>query len=352
MKSIRIETPGPGFDHVKVADRERPAPARGQILVRMRYSPINPSDHNYVHGTYADSLSRMIWNKDKSPICFDPLRTQPIASPPYVLGGEGMGVVESSGGGWMANRLVGKRVAIAAGPPQGAWQEYTVVDAKRALALPDSVSDEQGSMYFINPITAYAMLHDVLKVKPGEWVLQSGANGALGKLVIRLARLGGFKTINVVRSAAAAQSVLALGGDVAVDSTSQDLRQAVVQATGGTGVRCALDCLGGDTTAQLVGCLTRGGHLVVYGTLGDMNTDLPIRDLMMPGATISGFFLPAWLATQSLFATVMTLRKVGKLLASGGFDTDIGAIYALQDVHNALVASNDPGKPGKVVLKI
>lgn len=352
MKSVRIETPAPGFDHVKVVDFERPTPAKGQVLVRMHYSPINPSDHNYVHGTYADALSRMIWNQGHKKICFDPDRTQPIASPPYTLGGEGMGVVESSGGGFLANRIVGKRVAVVAGPPMGTWQEHTVVDAKRALVLPDNVSDEQGSMYFINPVTAYAMLHGVLKVKPGEWVLQSGANGALGVFVIRLARLWGFKTINVVRSAAAAKAVLALGGDAAVDSSSQNIQQEVMKATGGKGVRCALDCLGGDMTAQLVGCLTRGGHLLVYGTLGSMNTNLPIRDLMMPAASISGFFLAAWLADQTLFSTVKTLRQVGKLLASGGFDTAIGSTYLLADVQKALAASKDAGKPGKVLLKI
>jgi NADPH:quinone reductase len=352
MKAVRIETAGPAFDHVKVVETERPKPGPGQVLVRMRYSPINPSDHNYVHGTYADSLARLIWNKDQSTIHFNPARTEPIATPPYVLGGEGMGVVESSGGGFLANGLVGKRVAVVAGPPMGAWQEYTVVDAKRALSLPANVSDEQGSMYFINPITAWAMLHGVLKVQPGEWLLQSGSNGALGKLVIRMAKLGGFKTINIVRSAAAAKSVLALGGDIAVDVTQENLQQAVSRASGGQGVRCALDCIGGEMTAEIVSCLTRGGHAVVYGTLGGMKTELPLRDLMMPAATLSGFFLPAWLASQSLFRTVMTLRKVGKLLASGGFDTEIGATFPLAEVQQALAASRHEGKAGKVILQI
>jgi NADPH:quinone reductase-like Zn-dependent oxidoreductase len=386
MKSVCVDSPAPGFNHVKVVDAEKPTPARGQVLVRMRFSPINPSDHNYVHGTYADALARMIWNAPRTPltpetspltpeggtkygspsvggggelaqaggepIYFDPARTEPIAIAPYALGGEGMGIVEASGGGFLANRLVGKRVAVVAGPPLGAWQEYTVVDAKRALPLPGNVSDEQGSMYFINPLTAYAMLFSVLEAKPGEWVLQSGASGALGKLVIRMAKLGGLKTINVVRSAAAAQSVLELGGDVAVDVSKEDLREAVIKATRGQGVRCAVDCIGGEMTSELVRCLTRGGHCVVYGTLGTMTTNLPLRDLMMPGASLSGFFLPAWLATQSLFGTIKTLRKVGKLLASGGFDTAIGAVYPLDEVQTALAASQDPGKPGKVLLRI
>jgi NADPH:quinone reductase-like Zn-dependent oxidoreductase len=372
MKSVCVDSPAPGFNHVKVVDAEKPTPARGQVLVRMRFSPINPSDHNYVHGTYADALARMIWNAPRTPLApaggtkqgspsgggggepifFDPARTEPIAIAPYALGGEGMGIVEVSGGGFLANRLVGKRVAVVAGPPMGAWQEYTVVDAKRALPLPGNVSDEQGSMYFINPLTAYAMLFSVLKAKPGEWVLQSGASGALGKLVIRMAKLVGLKTINVVRSAAAAQSVLDLGGDVAVDVSKENLRESVIKATGGAGVRCAIDCIGGEMTSELVRCLTRGGHCVVYGTLGTMTTNLPLRDLMMPGASLSGFFLPAWLATQSLFGTIKTLRKVGKLLASGGFDTAIGAVYPLDEVQTALAASQDPGKPGKVLLRI
>ena len=130
------ETASHGFAHVLLEDVQRPEPGPGQVRVRMSMSPINPSDHNDITGTYTKALGRLIWNRGYDRPSFDPDRQRLVPAPPYTLGREGVGVVEASGGGWMARRLVGKRVAVAGGPPLGTWQNHTVVDARRAIALP------------------------------------------------------------------------------------------------------------------------------------------------------------------------------------------------------------------------
>jgi NADPH:quinone reductase-like Zn-dependent oxidoreductase len=89
---------------------------------------------------------------------------------------------------------------VAGGPPNGTWQEYTVVDAKRAVALPDAVVDEQAAMFFVNPIAAYVLIRDVLRVRRDGWVLVTAAGSALGKSVVRMGKRDGFRTICVVRS--------------------------------------------------------------------------------------------------------------------------------------------------------
>ena len=121
MKAARLHQ----FTHdpaaVCVEQVPLPEPGTGQVRVRMLFSPVNPSDLNFVHGTYHSALQRMIWNKGQATVCYDPQRRVVCPVPPYTLGGEGVGMVDACGSGFLARRLLGKRVAIACAPPAGCW---------------------------------------------------------------------------------------------------------------------------------------------------------------------------------------------------------------------------------------
>jgi NADPH:quinone reductase-like Zn-dependent oxidoreductase len=319
-------------------------------------SPVNPSDLNFLRGTYSQALDRIIWNHGRHdsglPPCFDPALSNPCPQPPYALGGEGVGIVEACGPGLLARRLRGRRVAVAGGPPNGTWQQCTVVDAKRAVVMPDSVPDDQAAMFFVNPVTAYVLVREVLKVPRGGWVLLTAAGSALGKSVVRMGRRDGFRTICVVRSNAHSTALAALGADAVIETDRHDLVAEVARVTGGRGVGSALDCVGGKFAGEVVRCLGLGGRLVIYGTLADTPLEIPGRDLMMPVAQVSGFLLPNWLAQQSPFKLLGVLRAVKRLTVEGVFRTDVGATFPLQEVARAVAASLEPGRTGKVMLRI
>ena len=76
--------------------------------------------------------------------------------------------MEESGGGLLGRRLVGRRVAVVGGPPNGTWQEQTLIDAKRAFPVPRSLSDAEACSFFVNPLTALIMVRHVLQVPRGE----------------------------------------------------------------------------------------------------------------------------------------------------------------------------------------
>ena len=185
MKSARLGAFAPQTGDIRIVDVPVPEPGPGQVRVRMLLSPVNPSDLNFVHGTYHAALERIIWNQRRpagdARVYYDPAHTNPCPIPPYALGGEGVGIVDACGSGFLARRLRGQRVAIAGGPPNGTWQEYTLADAKRAVIVPESVPDEQAAMFFVNPITAYVLVREVLRVRRGEWVLLTAAGSALGR---------------------------------------------------------------------------------------------------------------------------------------------------------------------------
>ena len=356
MKSARIRAFTQDPADIRVEDVPTPEPGPGQVRVRMRLCPVNPSDLNFLRGTYHQALKRIIWNQPRSEaetrVFFDADRANPCPVPTYALGGEGVGIVEECGAGFLARRLRGKRVAVASGPPQGTWQERIVVDAKRAVALPDSIPDEQGAMFFVNPITAYTMIREVLNVPRGGWVLVTAAGSALGKSVVRMGRRDGFRTICVVRSGANTAELTSLGADAVVETSTQDLVAEVARITGGRGVGSAIDCVGGRLAGEVVRCLGSGGRMLVYGTLADAPLEIPSRDLMMPGAQVAGFLLPNWIARQSPLKLLGVLRSVKRLMVEGIFHAEIGATYPLDQVAQAVAASLEPGRAGKVMLRI
>jgi NADPH:quinone reductase-like Zn-dependent oxidoreductase len=356
VKSARILAYTQQPSDIRIEDVPIPEPAAGQVRVRMLLSPVNPSDLNFVRGTYHQALQRIIWNQPGAAgdgrVYFDPDRHSPCPQPPYALGGEGVGVVDACGGGFLAGRLRGRRVAVASGPPQGTWQEYTVVDAKRAVVLPESVPDEQAAMFFVNPITAYVMIREVLAVPRGGWVLVTAAGSALGKSVVRMGRRDGFRTICVVRSSANTAELTALGADAVIETQEHDLVAEVAKLTGGRGVGYALDCVGGELTGMVLRCLGLDGRLVIYGTLADSPLQIPGRDLMMPVAHVSGFLLPNWMALQSPLKLLGVLRAVKRLTVEGVFHTEIGTTFPLEEAAQAVAAALEPGRTGKVMLRI
>lgn len=356
MKSARIHAFTDNPDDIQVVDVAKPAPAAGQVFVRMLMSPVNPSDLNLLHGTYRHALERVVWNYGKpdpsQTVFYDPSLSNACPMPPYALGGEGVGIVEDAGSGFLARRLLGKRIALASGPPSGTWQEYTVVDAKRAVALPDAISNEQGAMYFVNPITAYVLTREVLRVPRGGWLLVTAAGSALGKSVVRLGKLYGFKTLCVVRGSANTQELLQLGADAVVETSTQKLQAEVFRITQGKGVGYAIDCVGGELAAEVLRCLGLDGHMALYGTLANSPMQLTVRDLMMPVARVSGFLLPNWMAQQSPLKLLSVLRAVKKLTVQGLFATEVAEVYALDQVADAVRAASRPGRTGKVMLRM
>src|SRR5436305_1511607 len=212
MKAIVFDRFGDPAEVLQVRDVPVPEPGRGQVRVRMTASPVNPSDLLVVRGQYG-RLPRL----------------------PATPGFEGVGVVEAVGGGLLGRlrRLKpGKRVAVLNGTG-GNWQEQVVVPVRQVVPVPADLPDEQVATFFVNPASALVMVRHVLRVPPGAWLLQTAAGSALGRMVIRLGRHYGFRTLNVVRRKEQAEELLRAGGDAAVSTNDESLEERVQAITGG-----------------------------------------------------------------------------------------------------------------------
>jgi NADPH:quinone reductase-like Zn-dependent oxidoreductase len=349
MKSAAIDAHTEDIAAVEVREVAVPVPGPGQVLVRMRLAPVNPSDFNHVNGTYERAFSRMIWNRGtERPI--GPAG-EPLPAPPYALGVEGVGVVEKAGPGLLGRALVGRRVAVVSGPPHGTWQEYTLVDARRAFPVPRSLSDEEACSFFVNPLTALIMVRKVFEVPRGAVLLQTAAGSSLAKMVRNLGREDGFRVVDVVRSRAGATRLQQEGSKYVIALEDQDLLEAVHRYVP-DGVQFVLDCVAGETGSQALRALVPGGRMLCYGTLDPEPITLWPRDIMMPMTRIEGFYLPEYLSTLPFMQRLRLIHTNAKLIASGVLATRVERTYPLNEVHAALEHARRPGRDGKVLLRL
>jgi len=179
------------------------------------------------------------------------------------------------------------------------WTQKRRVKADDVVAVPPGMDLRQAAMLRINPPTALLLLTDVVALKPGDWVIQNVANSAVGRLVIRLARQRGLRTLNVVRRDSLFAELKALGADAcAVDGP--DLADVAKAQTGGAPIRLGLDAVSGRATARLSACLAEGGVVCNYGSMSGEDPVMSRGALIGGAVTLAGFILGRGLATRSL----------------------------------------------------
>lgn len=327
MKAAVFDRFGPAADVLAVRDVPQPVPGRGEVLVRMIASPVNPSDLLYTEGKYG-------------------LKPKLPATPGF----EGVGVVEASGGGVLGWLRKGKRVAVV-NDGVGNWGEYTVAKARQVIPVPDSLPDDQAACFFVNPATALAMTERVLAVQPGDWLLQTAAGSNLGKMVIRLGKQVGFKTVNVIRRREQVDELKQLGADVVLVAGDGPVPERVRELVPG-GVKHALDPVGGQTGADAVASLAAGGRCLLYGLLSGEPVPVDPRFLITGSKTVEGFWLADWVKRQRIPTLLRLFRQVGRLIDFGTLRSDIAATYPLDRVTDAVRHAASGAKGGKVLLRM
>jgi NADPH:quinone reductase-like Zn-dependent oxidoreductase len=294
-------------------------------------SPVNPSELSFIRGNYGR-----------------------LPTLPAVPGFEGVGKVDTIGPGWLAKLRglrPGKRVAVLNGGG-GNWQESVVLPARQLVPLPDDLADEQAALFFVNPATALALTRYVLRVPPAAWLLQTAAASTLGRMVIRLGQHFGFRTINVVRRPEQAEELRRAGADAVICTADESIPARVHDLTQGAGVRFALDAVGGATATAVVQALAPGGRLLVYGTLSGEPLTLDSRTLMVGGKSIQGFWLSEWVARQRMLTMLGLFRTIRNLLRAGVLTSEVGRVFGLSEVRQAVVEAAQAGRKGKVLLRM
>ncbi|XVU28679.1 zinc-dependent alcohol dehydrogenase family protein [Actinoplanes sp. CA-054009] len=321
MKSLQLHEFGKP-ETLRIVDVDpAPLPA-GHVRVAVEAAPINPSDFLTLSGRYA---------------------VRPALPSP--LGGEGVGVVTEAGPGVTAVKT-GDLVLVLPNPQPGTWQDEVVVSERFVVRADPNADPAQLATAGINAATAYLLLGYGGPLKPGDWVVQTAANSALGAFVAALARHRGLRTLNVVRRA----GVEVPGGDAVVVSDDTLMAQ-VREVLGGDRPSLLLDGVSGPVVDSLAGVLAPNAHIVSYAALSGQQLVIDRVHLLFKNLNIHGFWLNNWIATAPREEIDRVYAEVTGLIADGVLRTEIAAQYGLGDYERALAHANAPGRTGKVVFR-
>jgi len=331
MKAAVFDRFGDPAEVLQIRDVPLPEVGPGKVRVRMTASPVNPSDLLMIRGKYAR-----------------------IPTLPATVGFEGVGVVDTVGRGPLARMLglfPGRRVAVL-NERGGNWQEQVVIPARQAIPVPADLPDEQVASFFVNPATALVMPRYVLKVPRGAWLLQTAAGSALGRMVIRLGRHYGFRTINVVRRREQIKELESLGGDAVICTADESIEERVAAITRDTGALFAIDAVGGATGLSALRALAPGGRMLVYGILAGDPVPLDNAVLVMGQKAVQGFLLSEWAHQQSVLTMLLLFRRIGRLMRAGVLTTEVEAAFPLERIREAVRQAEAPGRKGKILLRL
>ncbi|OBF32917.1 trans-2-enoyl-CoA reductase [Mycobacterium sp. ACS1612] len=323
MRHLVLTEFGQPDTSIHLVDSSDATPGPGQVSIRLEAAAINPSDLLLVQGKY-------------------------LARPalPATVGAEGVGIVDAAGSG-VDSGVVGKRMIVLPTYQYGTWSEQVIVAANDIVEAPDA-DPLQLAMVSINPPTAHLLLERA-DLKVGDWVGQTAANSAVGRLVVALAKRRGLKTLNVVRREEAAAEIRRAGGDVVLIS-GENLAADIEGALDGQQLSLVLDPLGGTLASDLLGALEFGGTAVTYGSLTGAPTGPSSAALFMKEVRFTGFWLGNWYARAPQREVVETLSHLAGLVADGELSVPIEATYHLSDYRKAFDHAQTTERGGKVLF--
>ena len=322
MIAVEIAQPGPP-DVLRVVERERPTPGKGEVLIRVAAAGVNRPDIMQRLGKYPPP---------------------PGASdlPGLEVSGE---VVAASGPGrWNS----GDRVcALIAG---GGYAEYCAAPAVQCLPVPPGMDDVSAAAVPETYFTVWTNIFQRGQLQPGETLLVHGGTSGIGTTAIQLAKAFGATVIATAGSDDKCTACRTLGASVAINYKREDFVAAVRAVTNGRGVDFVLDIVGGDYVPRNIECLALNGRLVQIGLIGGSRAQIDLRAVLQKRLTLTGSTLRARSVEEKGALAGELETHVWPLLAAGTVRPLVHATFPLRQAADAhrLLESGDV--IGKIVL--
>ncbi|PYM93067.1 MAG: alcohol dehydrogenase [Candidatus Rokuibacteriota bacterium] len=323
MKQVLLERYGQPEEGVRCAEvADVGAPGAGEVVFDVLAFPINPADISMCRGNY---------------------RLKPTL--PATPGAECVGRVTAVGVG-VSHVKPGDLVINL---QRENWAQRRRVKSDHLIVVPSGLELRQAAMLRINPPTALLLLTDIVDLQPGDWVIQNVANSAVGRLVIRLARARGVKTLNVVRRESLFGELKTLGaGACVVDGA--DLGEAVKAHTRGAPIRLGLDAVSGQATARLSACVGEGGVICNYGSMTGEDPVMSRNALISGAQTLVGFILGRALGTRSLDQIRTIYADLGEQVSKGILAAPVEKVYPIEEIKAAVAHAQRGERSGKILV--
>ncbi|KAK5641694.1 hypothetical protein RI129_010241 [Pyrocoelia pectoralis] len=300
-----------------------------EVLVRMLAAPINPADINTIEGKYPSKPTL-----------------------PAVGGGEGVAEIIDVGSE-VRNLAVGDRI-VPLKPGLGTWRTHASLPHNLVYKIPKDLGLVEAATLTVNPCTAYRMLRDFVTLKPGDCVIQNGANSACGQYVIQISRIWGLRTVNIIRDRDNVHELKrflsALGGTHIL--TENELRKTNLFKTGECPFpKLGFNCVGGQSALEVMRNLAPGGTMVTFGGMSKEPVTIPTSALIFKDIKAVGFWMTRW--TQEHFESEdrsEMLEELITMMTKGEIHGPAVQIIDFSEYQQALSLTGGGGKLEKKII--
>jgi len=314
-----------GVTALMVVEKQVPEPQGMQVLVKVLAAPINPSDVLFTQGLYG--LKKKL---------------------PCVPGFEGSGVVVAAGN-LVGKALLGRRVAFTHIDDQdGTWGEYCLTEVTSCFPLKSGVTDEQGAMLIVNPLTAWGMCHTA-EHDGHKAIIHTAAASALGRFLCVYAEKRGLPVIHVVRRKEQREILERLGGKHILDSSAPEFDVRLKSLAKELSATLAFDAIAGTMTGRLVEAMPRRSSIRIYGALSGDPVSLNPGSLIFGGKTVTGFYLSELFSPSTLPHLLKGALDIQNLVEDG-YTTAVAQRRPLKDVQSAITDYLADMSAGKVLF--
>jgi len=322
MRAIVVQEYG-GPEVLQPQERPEPRPGPGEITILVAYAGVN----------FADLKARESGYR--------------VPALPFVPGLEVSGRI----------RAVGEGVTgLAAGQPVtamlsgGGYADVAVARAALTLPVPDGLDlPSAASLITVLP-TAYALVHDVARIRSGESILIQSAAGGVGTVAGQVARLAGAAAVyGVVSRPEKVEYALGYGYDEVF--LEADFDERVRQATGGRGVDVVLDPVGGETWRRGLASLAVFGRAVAFGNAsGAKPWAAGLAELAPRSLGVHGFSILSLAAASPERLRVLAGAAL-RLATEGRVRVPITAEFPLEQAAEAHRLIGSRTSTGKILLQ-
>jgi NADPH:quinone reductase-like Zn-dependent oxidoreductase len=326
MKALVLTNFGSNYE---LSDIEKPSAGKGQVLVKIKASGVNPLDLKIKAGQAAHAQVTV----------------------PAILGIDMAGVVEAVGEGVTGFKAGDEVYGMTGGVGgvQGSLAEYAAVDADLLAIKPKNLTMKEAAALPLIFITAWEGLVDRAKVDSNHNVLIHGGAGGVGHIATQIAIAAGanvFATVTANRVA-----LMQEYGATAIDYTKISTEAYVAEYTNGEGFDIIYDTVGGATLDNSFKAAKQyTGHVLSILGWGTHS----LAPLSFHGATYSGVFtLYPLISGKSRKHHGEILKEATKLIETGKIKPLVDATtYTMATISDAYNSMESATAKGKVVIEI
>jgi len=314
----------PTDEHCELKVVELPPLVDGQMRVRNLWLSVDP----YMRGRMNDVKSYV---------------------PPFALnepmdGGAIGEVIESKADGF----AVGDLVQHMAG-----WRDEAVIAARMAQKLPDlgAPPEQFLGILGVTGMTAYFGLLDAASAKEGDVVFVSAAAGAVGSVVVQIAKAKGMTVIGSAGGAEKCDYVRSLGADHVIDYKSGSVLKGLAGAAP-DGIDVYFDNVGGDHLDAAFALARQNARFAICGMIGGYNDPTPpsfrfIARVIAMRIRLKGFIVFDYFPRMAEFH-----QEMAAWIADGTVQSHETVVEGLENTHNAFLGLFEGANTGKMLVRL